>query len=155
MMAAIVSHRGILTLGKYRAMYLAGFLVLMLIPYSIWLEASSPLGVNKNEYLWLLIPSLEGILFASIIYLLFESCARFPEIMDSTLTKVSIASYSLYLLHPAALELAKWLGAYLELDRHWDPALAALGIATSFAIADVSYQVIERPFLTLKKGERK
>ena len=152
---AIIVHYKIIRIGKWKATFSSSILVLMLIPYSIWLEALSPLGSNENTYLWLLIPSVEALLFTGIIIFSFEGCTRYIKAIDSPLTRIAASSYSLYLLHPAALKLAEWLSNQTNQLNIILPTefMAIFGLTLSLFIAEISYQTIEKPFLRLKKPE--
>ena len=155
MAGAIMIHNKIIRIDKWKARLLSSGLALLLIPYSIWLEGHSPLGSNENTYFWLLIPSAEALLFTGIIIFSFEGCTRYVKAIDSPLTRIAASSYSLYLLHPAALKLVEWLSDrsnYLNLTLPIE-LVAIFGLTLSLFIAEISYQTIEKPFLKLKKPE--
>ncbi|MDC0303285.1 hypothetical protein OAL13_01570, partial [bacterium] len=86
----------------------------------------------------------------------FEGCIRFKSNhFDYALSQIALISYSLYLLHPAALKIVESIGEKLNQINCFVPQslLAVCGFALSLGISGVSFKFIEKPFLSLKRSE--
>jgi peptidoglycan/LPS O-acetylase OafA/YrhL len=91
--------------------------------------------------------SLTAVTSASFVYLaLFETHKWFRVVLTNRwLIYTGTISYGLYLLHKIPFDLIQ----LLHMDKH--PALAWVsGLAASYAIAILSWNLLEKPFLSLK-----
>ncbi len=92
--------------------------------------------------------SLTAAAATSLVYLaLFSELKLLKAALTSRfLTYTGAISYGLYLLHKIPFDMAQ----SFHLDRH--PALALpLGIVAAYGLATVSWRVLEKPFLNLKR----
>jgi peptidoglycan/LPS O-acetylase OafA/YrhL len=62
-----------------------------------------------------------------------------------------VVSYSLYLWHHPVLEWLHWLPAFQALSAYKLPVLIALGLPTALLVAALSYALVERPFINLRR----
>ncbi len=84
----------------------------------------------------------------SLVYLALFSKQKWLGFIlkNRFLTYTGTISYGLYLLHKVPFDMAQ----SFHLDRH--PAIAmATGIAVSYAVAALSWKLLEKPFLKLKR----
>ena len=92
--------------------------------------------------------SLSAVASAAFVYLsLFATQKWFRVVMTNrALVYTGTISYGLYLLHKIPFDVEQ----LLHLDRH--PVLALLmGLAASYVIATLSWNLLEKPFLRLKR----
>lgn len=147
--AAILSLRWGARWGVRRWRLALAAVIAVLLVYGIWLERHAPYGSAANEWVWILIPSIEGLLFSALILCCLQAQLRPWPWLDRSLSWVALVSYSLYLLHPLAIVLVRRLVERGLLP--WpDGAAAALAAALALLLACLSYHTIESPFLRLK-----
>lgn len=121
-----------------------------LLAYGAWLEAHAPYPSPANEWEWVLIPSVEGLLFSALILCSLQARIRTWGWLDRALCWVALVSYSLYLLHPLAILLVKGL-IERGLLRWSDGVAGAAAAILALLLACLSYHTIESPFLRLKR----
>jgi peptidoglycan/LPS O-acetylase OafA/YrhL len=104
--------------------------------------------------LWIVLPTLNGLLFGAIIVGYEQLDFRMPRWLDVALAKAGEVSYSVYLLHFVAFAgIAKALAA-AGLPMHDLSVALAFALLTyplMVAMGWVSYVFIERPFLKLRR----
>lgn len=120
-----------------------------LLGYGVWLERHAAYPSSGNPWQWILLPSLEALLFASLIACSLR--ARLPvwRWLDAGLCWIALISYSLYLLHPLPIVLVESLRQRggVRLGDGW---AALLCTVLALALSALSYHTIEAPFLQLK-----
>ena len=127
-----------------------GSVIIGLLAYGVWLETHAAYTSPANEWIWILIPSIEGLLFSALILCSLQSRLRTWRWLDRCLCWIALVSYSLYLLHPLAILFVKKLVERGLL--HWSDGLAAaVAVALAMLLACLSYHTIESPFLRLKR----
>ncbi len=122
-----------------RFIKLAWTLLLLAVPLALIFEAL--------QALWIVL-SLTVVAACSLIYLsLFSGQSWFQKAMTNRfVVYIGTISYGLYLLHKIPFDVAQTL----HLDSH--PALVlVVGLAGGFALAFVSWNILEKPCLRLKR----
>ena len=92
--------------------------------------------------------SMTSLASVSLVYLALFSPAKWVQsfFRNRFLTYTGTISYGLYLLHKIPLDVSKEIHA----DRH--PVLSIFVIlVASYVLAAISYTVLEKPFLRLKR----
>jgi peptidoglycan/LPS O-acetylase OafA/YrhL len=92
--------------------------------------------------------SMTAVAFASFVYLALFSTQKWLRVMltNRFLVYTGTISYGLYLLHKIPFDMAQTF----HLDRHaWLTLPTA--IAASYAVATLSWNLLEKPFLRLKR----
>ncbi|WP_405577905.1 acyltransferase family protein [Streptomyces sp. NBC_01190] len=106
---------------------------------------------THDDWVWKY--SVAGLFFGAVIYYTTREGRHQQVLSWRPLVRIGIISYGIYLLHLVVLgrifdvhqpTVHGWTGA--------DLAVAAIGIAAAYLVAEVSYRLIERPFLRRKKG---
>ena len=147
--AAILSFQWRLKGGVLRWRLALGGVIAGLLGYGVWLESHAPYGSPANEWVWILIPSIEGVLFSALILCSLEARMRPWRWLDRCLCWIALVSYSLYLLHPLAILFVKRLVERGLLP--WPDGVAGVAAtALALLLACLSYHTIESPFLQLK-----
>lgn len=138
------------------AAIISGFFIL----YVVWFDFGS--SVFKEPENWkiasfrIILPTILSLFFSSLIILALSENI-FSKILDVNFLKpISLYSYGLYIIHSLLIptfelyihpeKLARWLGP-------GDPAIYAYFIicsSISFALAALSYELIEKRFLSFK-----
>lgn len=115
-------------------------------------------GDPSPSPLWIVMTSIEGLLFGALIVGYEHARFELPAAVDRVWARVGEVSYSIYLVHFMVFpSLVKWAGlAGLPMD-HFPTALAvAFGtFPIVAALSMVSYAWIERPFLALRVNYRR
>lgn len=111
-------------------------------------------GYPSPSALWIIIPTMQGVIFGSFIAWYDEAKFRIPPKIDICLRKLGEWSYSIYLLHfflrAAFMPLASdRVGQDSNL---WWALPASTVVFVLFApLAGLSYEFFEKPFLRLRK----
>ena len=149
MAAAVIAFRSGLRVVYWRVGLV--FAISSLIVYGVWLERHAPYQSGVNEWAWVLIPTVEGVLFALLIICSFRSELVLWRWFDHSLSWIALISYSLFLLHPLAIELFRALikRGTIQLT---DGVAAAMAAVLAILLAALSYRTIEAPFMRLRLG---
>ncbi len=110
-------------------------------------------GHPSQSPLWIVIPTFEGLAYGLMIVAYEKLPVRIPRLLDATLARIGEASYSIYLLHALVFAALAKRCAQLGFDMTDFTVAALLAFATFplvAAVAMVSYQLIEKPFLRLR-----
>ena len=111
-------------------------------------------GVVSGSPLWIVIPTIEGITYASLIALYDGASVRLPSWLDRGLAKIGEWSYSIYLLHFFPVVLLRWVfEGRIGSAEHFFPVLLIATVAfLLFApVAGLSYIYFETFFLKLRR----
>ncbi len=108
---------------------------------------------TPHSPLWIIIPTLQGLMFGAVIVGYEYSRVKLPALADRALARVGEVSYSIYLLHFVFYPtIVKQLAA-AGFDMASFPvalAFAALTFPIIVGIAMFSFRFIEQPFLRLR-----
>lgn len=117
------------------------------------------IGTERNAF-WIVWPTIEGIIYGALIVTYLAAKISIPRQLDRILAWLGTLSFSLYMNHIMALAIARELltriginGGALGLD-------AMVGISflvclpLTVIMSTLTYYVIERPFLSLRKNYR-
>jgi len=111
-------------------------------------------GVVSGSPLWIVIPTIEGLTYASLIALYDGSSLRPVAWLDRGLAKVGEWSYSIYLLHFFPVVFLRWLAGDRigSVDNFF---LALLAVIVAFVVflpvAAFSYNAFEKRFLAYRR----
>lgn len=111
-------------------------------------------GEPSESALWIAIPTIEAITYASLIAWYDGSSLRLPGWLDRGLATVGEWSFSIYLLHFFPIVLLRALfDNRIGSAEHFFPALAlgTLAFLAFLPIAGLSYVCFERKFLAYRK----
>lgn len=111
-------------------------------------------GYPSPSPVWIVLPALNGLVFGAVIVGYEQLDLRMPRWLDVALAKAGEVSYSVYLLHFFAFTgVAKALAAAGLPMQDFGVALcfALVTFPLMVAMGWVSYAVIERPFLKLRR----
>jgi peptidoglycan/LPS O-acetylase OafA/YrhL len=106
--------------------------------------------------IWIYLPTLEGLFYGLITAFYLGTVPLLPAMFDRGLAWLGMLSYSLYLNHPMAIQIASKLYKLAGLDSagFWNATLfglaAALPILLLMSVG--TYYLIELPFLSLRKS---
>jgi peptidoglycan/LPS O-acetylase OafA/YrhL len=108
---------------------------------------------NPRKVWWIFWPTLEAVLWASLLLAYLAVRLPWPKWVDSTLAYGGTLSFSLYMWHPTVLNL-------FERFYGMPPQRTALFVvlhimavtATTVLVSVLSYNVIERPFLDIRRS---
>ncbi|MEO6408216.1 MAG: acyltransferase [Burkholderiaceae bacterium] len=118
-------------------------------------QALGRFGVDANwKIVW---PTVEGLVWSLVILGYVGTRQLFPAVVSNAVCAIGTISYSVYLLHRPILEALSsrryllWhpTGAW-ETDVFVNTLVLALPV--TLAMSFVTYRVIERPFLSLRRG---
>ncbi|MBX9825214.1 MAG: hypothetical protein K2Y27_09485, partial [Xanthobacteraceae bacterium] len=111
-------------------------------------------GVVSGSALWIVIPTIEGITYASLIALYDGASVRLPSWLDRSLAKIGEWSYSIYLLHffPVVL-LSRVFAERIGSAENFFPVLliATMAFLLFAPVAGLSYIYFETFFLKLRR----
>lgn len=110
----------------------------------------------STSALWVFMPTIEAVCYAAILLgYLHLPALRWTRWLSRVFAYIGLVSYSIYLVH---LMVAKAISAELAkrgmMPTTWQESLLTfflLALPAFVAVASVTYFVIERPFLQLKK----
>jgi peptidoglycan/LPS O-acetylase OafA/YrhL len=131
-------------------------LLLVLGALGLLLQRVSFIGFWAAEGRWQVWHVVEGSLWTGVILLLLEAPVRIKPIFSNVvLRRLGRISYSLYLIHHSLLTFSFTALRRLRpgLFSGWGvPTVAVVVVvgATCFALASLTYRVIEQPFLSRK-----
>jgi peptidoglycan/LPS O-acetylase OafA/YrhL len=141
---------GILYIRNDLAIMSKSYISLTLIPVILVLLYKNDLLIEYFDPYPCLETTLQSLLIVCFILLYTKSKIAMPKIIDNALSKLGIISFSTYLLHEV---IRDWLYS-IELlsSKHeiWGYEFM-ICIATVYFIASISYLVIEKPFLDIRK----
>lgn len=100
-------------------------------------------------------PPLEGLLSAALIYTYIASAERLPGLFTQLMQRIGLISYSLYLTHIVVLSILRDKGLLLSWPGNRELSVLAnslmIALPCALALATLTYQAIEAPFLKLRK----
>jgi peptidoglycan/LPS O-acetylase OafA/YrhL len=111
-------------------------------------------GTPSPSALWIFIPTIEAVTWASLIALYDRSSINLPKILDRGLAKVGEWSYSIYLLHFFLIVLLRsfvWELQGNAEDFYVAFAVANLAFLAFLPVAAISYACFEKKFLTYRR----
>lgn len=114
-------------------------------------------GYPSPSSIWVVLPTIDGIAFASAIAWYDTSFAHTRGKFSTALSKVGEYSYSIYLLHFfIVFHAARWIGTYLlDISSFYRAFLFSLLVFVSLLpIGYLSMRFIERPFLRFRRDYR-
>lgn len=153
MTAAFVYERTRESLARWRwaLMPVAGALVFVTLGWharycSIFLDV-------PKQPLWIIWPTLEAIVWAIFITVYVGGNWRYPAVVETILRRGGEVSYSLYLLHGLVIyTVHHYLNLWQAGQPWWQLAAYMLLIAAiTYALSELSYRTIEKPFLSLRR----
>jgi peptidoglycan/LPS O-acetylase OafA/YrhL len=111
-------------------------------------------GIVSGSPLWIVVPTMEAITYASLIALYDGSQVRLPTWLDRGLAKVGEWSYSIYLLHFFPIVLLRWFFFdQVGSPDYFFPALlvGTMAFVLFLPVGALSYNCFEKRFLSLRK----
>jgi peptidoglycan/LPS O-acetylase OafA/YrhL len=127
--------------------------LLLIIPAWHAFNLAGGFAGTAHSPLWIIIPTLQGLIFGAVIVGYEYSHVSLPNYADRALGKIGEVSYSIYLLHFVFYPtIVKQLAA-AGFDMSTFPValtFAALTFPIIVGIAMLSYRFIEQPFLKLR-----
>ncbi len=119
-----------------------------------------PGGLAGSTYpslhaLWVVLPTVEGLLWGGIVLSYANSRIRIPEMVDRGLAWLGRLSFSLYVMHNLVVFfILKQVGSLPFRPGHDVFNAVATGLFVvlplTIAVAALTYYLIERPFLSLR-----
>ncbi len=129
---AVLAHRGLVTLAVPR-------LGVAVVAGSAF-AATVPGGPLSNA---VVVPLVVPVVAALLVW---AACGGDdPLLASSALRYLGRRSYALYLWHPFALGVGVWLAGH-------DLTALVLGVALTLLLAEMSWRLVEAPFLRLRAG---
>jgi peptidoglycan/LPS O-acetylase OafA/YrhL len=111
-------------------------------------------GAPSSSALWIFIPTIEAVTWASLIALYDRSSINLPRILDRGLAKIGEWSYSIYLLHFFLIVLLRsfvWERHGHDDDFYLAFAVANLAFLAFLPVAAISYVCFEKRFLIYRR----
>jgi peptidoglycan/LPS O-acetylase OafA/YrhL len=118
------------------------------------LHTVAPFGATPKSSFWIYWSMLESVGWACFIVAWVSFQPRLPALLERALCQGGQVSFSFYLLHMGVLHvLATRVGLAHSTGVAWvDAALAlAVAYAITWALATISYNTIEEPFLRMRR----
>lgn len=110
--------------------------------------------LSAQSPLWIVLPTIESIGFAALIFLYSASSRALPPPIGRMLASIGAASYSIYLLHftvvVVCLRVLDAWGMAKRLDALAIMALSLPLFAICFGFGWLTYRFIEKPILSLR-----
>ena len=152
-MALAYSEGRLLSLRYARALAMSGVLAFCAVWH--WFNESLGFyaGYPSNSSFWVVLPTVQALGCASVIFAYCTGRFTLPERMNATLRRVGEASYSIYLLHLSFIKSAMVVLAYagvLQLSLEIVSAISVPLFALTYLVARVTYERIERPVLQFR-----
>ncbi|QOQ77447.1 acyltransferase [Pseudomonas poae] len=111
-------------------------------------------GFPSQASVWVYLPTLEGLFYGLITAAYLGTVQLLPRVLDKAIAWLGMLSYSLYLNHPWAIEVAMKILKRFNVDMTDFWTALILGMATVLPILIVmsagTYYLIEKPFLSLR-----
>lgn len=128
--------------------------VVALLLVLMTLTVFNQLGGYPNTSLWkVLWPTCEALTWAPLLLVYTRFAENVPRWLGSPLAAFGAISYSVYLLHSVCIVLLArvWYPQWHP-DPNYQALIFTLGVVLPvlIALATLSYQVVERPFLALR-----
>lgn len=114
----------------------------------------APFDPASRSQFWIVWPTLESAVWALVILAWVSFDKRLPQWIDRALIHGGKISFSFYLLHMAVLHLLVVRVGALELTGSVAAdavVMFAVAYGATWAIATLSYRVIEEPFLRMRR----
>lgn len=111
-------------------------------------------GSPSQSPLWIVIPTIEGVTWASLIACYEGASFKMPAWLDRALAKVGEWSYSIYLLHFFPIILLRnlcWERAGSPGDFYVALIAANVAFVAFLPVAGLSYSIFEKRFLAYRK----
>lgn len=112
-------------------------------------------GYPLEAWYKILWPDLEGALWAAFIFFYLGVFNQLKTPINRLLGWIGLISYSLYLTHLIIVQVITRLDLMLARDQPFQIAASlttlALALPLSLALATITYYVVERPFLELRR----
>ncbi|MBR0567240.1 acyltransferase [Azoarcus sp. L1K30] len=109
----------------------------------------------SSSMLWVFMPLLEGLGYALLLIGYLRVDIRIPPVIDRLLARGGEASYSIYWNHMFVIEIAGLWLTRTGVELSGLPAALAWGALLVFpfcvGLSLISYRLIERPFLSLRR----
>ena len=115
----------------------------------------APFGATPRSAFWIVWPTLESLGWAALILAWVSFAPRLPGVIERALSQGGKISFSFYLLHMAVLHvLVQQVGLVQPTGNVYADAaiMVAAVYGACWAIAALSYNVIERPFLRMRRS---
>ena len=118
----------------------------------------SPFGSRFDQpALWVVMPTMDAIFFACTVAWFDTSFASPPSWFGRAVAAIGRSSYSLYLLHTFwVFSFARWVNLHVVdlSDPLVSVGFAVLVFLISTPVSLLSFRLIEKPFLSLRKSYR-
>jgi peptidoglycan/LPS O-acetylase OafA/YrhL len=112
-------------------------------------------GYPSSSAIWIVIPTLQGLLFGALIAGYERMAVKIPGMLDRGLARTGEVSYSIYLVQFIVYPtLGKYCGL-LGFDLGNFSVAMALAVATFpviVLISNLTYELIEKPFLRWRRA---
>jgi peptidoglycan/LPS O-acetylase OafA/YrhL len=142
----------------YKQHLRALFIFAMFLTFYWWFDSSG--GYHRmpsdgvSAKIWVLLPTIEGLAFASLIAWYDSSFTYEPGPISNLMAKMGEYSYSIYLLHFFfVFAVAEWLHIHvIDLSNFYVALLVSLVAFLCMApVGYISLRFVERPFLELRR----
>lgn len=145
---------------KRHAFWLLPLAALFVVCNSALQTRMAPFNPALHQKFWIGWSMLEATGWSALIVAWVSFQRRLPKWLETVLDHGGKISFSFYLLHMGVLHLLSQTVGLPDMTGHprWDAAIVlAVTYGASWAVATLSYQTIEAPFLRLRRtyGERK
>jgi peptidoglycan/LPS O-acetylase OafA/YrhL len=154
MLAALLVQRRRAALQRFAPLLLAASAALVAGDTAL-LHAVAPFGAAPKSPFWIWWSMLEAAGWAALIVAWVSFRPRLPMALERVLCHGGKVSFSFYLLHMGVLHsLAAWIGLVHPTGVAWLDAaiMLALAYGGTWALATLSYNTIEEPFLRLRRA---
>jgi peptidoglycan/LPS O-acetylase OafA/YrhL len=152
MLAASFCRRQVVRPLYAAAGLLVGAVVLVAL-LRFYNESGLMVGKMAASRTRLFLPALEAAAWATIVVSYLRLGAMLPNVISGAWAWVGARSYSMYLLNIAVVNLCLYRGWWILTD-DWlttSLTLAAIGSAILIGASAVTYALIERPFMQLRR----
>jgi peptidoglycan/LPS O-acetylase OafA/YrhL len=153
MAAAMLLARWRAPLAKFAPLLLLASIALVLWDTAL-MHRVAPFGATPKSSFWIYWSMLEGAGWAALIVAWVSFEPRLPGIVERALSQGGKVSFSFYLLHMGLLHvLVTRIGLVSPTGTPWvDGAIMlAVAYAATWALATLSYHIIEEPFLRMRR----
>jgi peptidoglycan/LPS O-acetylase OafA/YrhL len=141
---------GIIYIKKDLSIMSKNYLSLILIPIILDLLYKNDLLIEYFDPYPCLETTFQSLLIVCLILLYTKSKISIPKIIDNFFSKLGIISFSTYLLHEVIrdwLYSIEWVSSKHEIYGN-ELFICMLSV---YAVASISYLVIEKPFLDIRR----
>lgn len=119
-----------------------------------WLNLKGGFYGTEFDSLWIIVPTIEGVCYATLIAWYDRCPKRLPRLLSRPLAIIGTVSYSIYLLHFfIVFDVGAVVGPWLVgLSFGWVIGCSIVAFLLLVPLAWLSYGLIEKPFMRLRRS---